>query len=254
MNVMPKRAVRDRTIEADLVTLLTALNWACRERDRQGRRLLRENPLFGVALPREKNPRRPVMSHDTFASLLAKAATVSPLLKLGLVVAEGTGRRASAWLAMRWDDVNFEIRDEAPFGSITWRAENDKRGYEQTVPMPEAVREALREWRQQLPAIGTAWVFPSPRDAIQHCSRHVLDDWLRRAYKLAEIEPEHGGLWHPLRRKWATERKNYPVKDVAAAGGWRDVQTVLRSYQHADAATVREVVLTPTLRLAKGGG
>ena len=46
-----------------------------------------------------------------------------------------------------------------------------------------------------------------------------------------------------------TERKGYPVKDVAAAGGWRDEQTMLKSYQHADAETVRQVVLHPTQRL-----
>jgi hypothetical protein len=32
-----------------------------------------------------------------------------------------------------------------------------------------------------------------------------------------------------------TERRGYPVKDVAVAGGRRDEQTRLRSYQHADA-------------------
>jgi len=26
-----------------------------------------------------------------------------------------------------------------------------------------------------------------------------------------------GGLWHAYRRKWATERKELPLKDVAAA-------------------------------------
>ncbi|HWP36338.1 MAG TPA: hypothetical protein VNL18_02175 [Gemmatimonadales bacterium] len=40
-----------------------------------------------------------------------------------------------------------------------------------------------------------------------------------------------GGLWHPYRRKWATERKHFPLKDVAAAGGWRDVETLLECYQ-----------------------
>ncbi len=75
-----------------------------------------------------------------------------------------------------------------------------------------------------------------------------MDDWLRRAYKKAGIEPQLGGLWHPIRRKWV-ERKGYPVKDVAAAGGWRDEQTMLKSYQYADAETVRRVVLHPTQRL-----
>jgi hypothetical protein len=41
-------------------------------------------------------------------------------------------------------------------------------------------------------------------------------------------------LWHALRRKWATERKRYPVKDVMQAGGWLDEATLVASYQHAD--------------------
>jgi len=73
--------------------------------------------------------------------------------------------------------------------------------------------------------------------------------WLRKAYELAEITPQPGGMWHPIRRKWATERKGYPVKDVAAAGGWKDEGTMLRSYQQADAETVRQVVLHPTQRI-----
>ena len=28
-----------------------------------------------------------------------------------------------------------------------------------------------------------------------------------------------GNLWHVFRRVWATERKNLPLKDVAAVGG-----------------------------------
>src|SRR5438128_3621191 len=48
----------------------------------------------------------------------------------------------------------------------------------------------------------------------------MMDKWLRRAFQLAELAPPWHGLWHSIRRKWATERKGYPVKDVAAAGGW----------------------------------
>lgn len=52
------------------------------------------------------------------------------------------------------------------------------------------------------------------------------------------------------RRIDGAERKGYPIKDLAVAGGWRDVQTMLRSYQQADAERVRQVVLHPTQRLA----
>jgi hypothetical protein len=37
---------------------------------------------------------------------------------------------------------------------------------------------------------------------------------------------------------------------VAAAGGWRDKQTLLDSYQRADDETIKTVVLNPTMRLA----
>ncbi len=54
-----------------------------------------------------------------------------------------------------------------------------------------------------------------------------------------------GGLWHPWRRKWATERKDMPLKDVAEAGGWRDPNTLLKCYQQPDEATMTRVVLEP---------
>src|SRR2546422_7594967 len=125
--VAPGKPVRDRAIELDLVLLMTALNWAARERTSTGRRLLRENPLTGVRLPKEKNPERPVMSHDVYLKLLEVAPRVHPLLPLALIVAEGTGRRISAWRNLVWDDVNFEA------GTIHWRAEHDKRSEERRV-------------------------------------------------------------------------------------------------------------------------
>lgn len=237
------RPVRDRAIEADLLALHRALNWAMRERTRTGRRLIQENPLFGVQLPKERNPRRPVMTHDEYLRLLGVAEQVNPLLKLGLIVAEGTGRRLSAWRNLRWSDVDFAG------DTLRWRAEHDKKGFEQTVPMSPGVREALQARRRAQSTIGDAPVFPSPGDLPEPCSRYLLDAWLRRAYAKAEIQKLPGGLWHPLRRKWVTERKGYPAKDVAAAGGWRHEPTMLTSYQQADAETVRRVVLEPTQRL-----
>src|SRR5512135_995621 len=79
--IVPGKGVRDRAIESDLVILLTALNWATRERTKDGRRLLKENPLHGVRLPREKNPKRPVMLHDVYLRLLEVADQVHPLLE-----------------------------------------------------------------------------------------------------------------------------------------------------------------------------
>ena len=43
-----------------------------------------------------------------------------------------------------------------------------------------------------------------------------------------------GILWHAFRRLWATERKTMPVKDVAAAGGWKDITTLIDCYGQPD--------------------
>jgi hypothetical protein len=42
--------------------------------------------------------------------------------------------------------------------------------------------------------------------------------------------------------RWATERKNLPVKDVAAAGGWNDIMTLMECYQQPEEETLRSVV------------
>ncbi|MGH2373370.1 MAG: tyrosine-type recombinase/integrase, partial [bacterium] len=217
----PRRPVGDRTIGADLELLLRALRWAVRERKTNGERLLKENPLLGIRLPSEKNPRRPVMQHDEYLKVLAVAERVHPLLKVALVVAEGTGRRLSAWRNLFWDDVDFDA------GAIRWRAAHDKKGYEQVVPMSEDVKQALLAARRALPTIGNTPVFPAPRNPTRSCGRHLLDNWLRKAYVLAGLTRQQGAMWHSLRRKWATERKGYPIKDVTFAGGWRTERTVL---------------------------
>ena len=37
-----------------------------------------------------------------------------------------------------------------------------------------------------------------------------------------------------------SERKGYTVRDVMDAGGWKSEEMLLRSYQHADAETIKE--------------
>ena len=81
---------------------------------------------------------------------------------------------------------------------------------------------------------------------------HLLDDWLRRAYKLAKVVPQRRGMWHSIRRKWRQSGRVYPAKDVAAAGGWKTEEVLVTSYQQVDAETIKNVVLHPTHRIMKG--
>lgn len=61
--------------------------------------------------------------------------------------------------------------------------------------------------------------------------RHLFDRWLVHAERKAKLPKLEGGLWHPYRRKRATERKHLSITDVPAAGGLQDTATLLTCYQ-----------------------
>ena len=79
----------------------------------------------------------------------------------------------------------------------------------------------------------------------------LLTQWLAAAERKANLPKLAGGLWHPYRRKWASERMHLPLKAVADAGGWKDVTTLLTCYQHADEAALLEVMSEPRKRAEK---
>jgi hypothetical protein len=62
------------------------------------------------------------------------------------------------------------------------------------------------------------------------------------AEEKARLPKLDGSLWHAYRRAWATSRKDLPVVDVAAAGGWNDIGTLMKCYQQADQHTLLEVM------------
>ena len=74
-------------------------------------------------------------------------------------------------------------------------------------------------------------------------NRQRAATWLRKAEELAGLPKLNGSLWHAYRRKWATERKHLPDADVAAAGGWKNPDTLRLVYQQADQETMLRVVL-----------
>ena len=155
-----------------------------------------------------------------------------------ILLAWRTGRRLSAILALRWDDVGFEK------GTIRWRAEHDKIRQTWVVPARSDLLKELRRFRAERPGIGSVLLFPHPQRRRHHSgpvTRHLAAYWLKEAFERGKIAKPKGGLWHMFRRAWATERKDLPLKDVAAAGGWRDTSTLLR-YQQPDEETLRAVV------------
>jgi integrase len=239
------KRVGARTVAKHLVALRTMLNWATRQRTARGEPLLRWNPLSGFRIPVEKNPRRPVETYDRYLLLMEVAGEVDWRLPLALALAEGTGQRIGSILQLRRSDVDL---DRLPFGRVVFRAENQKTGFEHWVPLSEECRSQVLTHLRKLPA-GEEWLFPAERKTGSAVHHWVLSKHLREAYQRAGLDTLQGGLWHPWRRKWATERKHMPLRDVAAAGGWKEPTTLLKCYQQPDEETIQKVVLeAPKLR------
>jgi integrase len=231
------RPVGATAVHQDIKLLKSMMKWATGVYN-NGHPLLDRNPLTGFATPKTRNPIRPLIDADTVEKLMAVAGRVSPLMPLLITLMDSTGRRLSSVLGLRWDDFDFEKR------TITWRAELDKKRRMWVVPMPKQAEVALLKFRAEHPAIGSALVFPMKDDPTMPVTRHLASDWMHRAYRYAGVDRPKGGLWHPFRRKWATERKDHPLKDLAAAGGWEDLPTALM-YQQPDQDTLRRVIDHP---------
>lgn len=94
-------------------------------------------------------------------------------------------------------------------------------------------------WRAKL---GDGWLFPSPFESGGPVSRHLIRDWWQRLEEAAGLPREPGRGWHSLRRKFATELKHVPTKDLQALGGWKDHQTILACYQRSDPVSMKEAL------------
>ena len=227
------KPVSDRMVEYDLRFLIAVFNWASRSRDERGRLLIESNPLRGLRTPMEKNPTRVVLTEEEYRALLGVSRKVDWRFRVALVLAHETGHRIGAVRKLRWDDIDLGGE------TIRWRSEHEKTGYEHTTPVtPEAVA-ALEEARQRNPATGDAPVLPSPKDPSSSVAAWVARGWWDRAERLAGLEPKRGRGWHSLRRKFASDLMDQPLKVLCELGGWKTAKTVLQCYQRADEGQLR---------------
>ena len=230
------KPVGNRTIEWDLTFLMTVLNWAARSRDEHGRLLLDSNPLKGLRKPKEKNPNRVVLTEDEYQALLGVSRQVGWRFHVALVLAHETGHRIGAIRELRWDDIDIEGRE------VRWRAEHEKTGYEHVTPLTAEAVAALEEARSRSEGTTSGPVLPSPRDATLCMSRVAAHKWWKKAETLAGLEPRRGRGWHSLRRKFASDLMDLPLKVLCELGGWKKAQTVLRCYQQPDAVQLRKAL------------
>jgi len=230
------RSVSDRTIERDLRLLLAVLNWAARSRDEAGARLLDSNPLKGLRVPRDKNPTRVVLSQAEYDALLRVSAEIDWRFRVALVLAHETGHRIGAIRRLRWSDIDNEA------GVIRWCAEYEKTGFEHRTPVTAEALGVLEEARKENRRTGDAPVLPAPRDPAKSMSYAVARYWWGTAERLAGLERKRGRGWHSLRRKFASDLMDQPLKVLCELGGWRTAQTVLQCYQRADEERLRRAL------------
>jgi len=230
------KPARDRTIQQDLKLLLAILNWAAKSRDEEGRLLLESNPLRGLRTPVEKNPTRVMLTQGEYEALLKASLTMDWRFRVALVIAHETGHRIGAIRQLRWSDIDIERE------TIRWRAEHEKTGYEHYTPVTAEALAVLQEARRRNPGIGDTPLLPAPKDPSACVSRFLVRDWWNRAQAGAGLQPKRGRGWHSLRRKFASDLMNQPLKVLCQLGGWKAPQTVLQCYQRADEDRLRKAL------------
>lgn len=240
------------TVRHDFVALHTAISFVLTQRDAHGRRLLDTHPMDGFKLPREVSPAQPVARLDRYLALREVADQVPVQFALVLDLEYATGHRIDAILKLRWEDISFEPGPSRPLGAILWRRENDKIDNEHEVAMSQTAHDALKAALRARGEIGPGLVFPSASDPEIPVARRLAYEWLRKAQRKAGLVHLKGGGWHAFRRGWASARRHLSIRDVAAAGGWKDTDSLLKSYMQPDPETIWQVVSEPDQRRLVG--
>ena len=245
-----RKPVSAATARLDLQGLRQVCRWAATWRIGRREFLLPLDPTAGLEMPEVGKSHRAAYDDAEVEALLGVADKIkwghgkdesrerAPFREL-LVLAADTGRRIGAIVSLRCADW---VPDEGSFGTLVWRAENDKMKTDWRSPVTPRVRETLEAWRKENPGIGEAWMFPA-LESDGHVRVDQAGRWLAEAETEAGVEHVKFRGWHGLRRRWATKRKGLPAQDVAAAGGWRDVQVLQSVYQQTDPDTLERVVL-----------
>jgi len=250
------RALRDGALDCDFRWLSSVFNWAIKHKLPDGRRLLQYNPLHDCKWPRERQQLRPQASQERYVRTMQHADTVDPLgrLRAILALARFTARRVSAICKLQPADILLSrerivaalaaagmdegLADQWPHGAIRWRSETDKQGIERITPISQAARTEIERYLVINPRAGDVPLFPSVRAASKAVTRRLAEKWLVEAERRAGQPKLRGGIFHPYRRLWATERKHLPDIDVAEGGGWTGTKAMKLAYQSATPAGV----------------
>jgi len=244
------------TTGQDLAVLHAVFSWGMRFRDDNGQLLFKENPMRGLPIPKEKNPKREIATTDRVEAIRENAPKVLMRVEwngsreyresflpeiFDLVVEQG--RRIGAVCSLHTRDLRLDRTENEPYGATVWPADTDKMGKEWRCPLTERARHAVFRALRKREMVGEGWLFPAAKDRTRPVSVEQASTWMRKAEELAGLPRLDGTCFHSYRRLWATVRKDLPDVDVAQAGGWASLTALKTAYQRPDAATIRRVVM-----------
>lgn len=265
LKVLPKRRrpARARTVQITLKTLAMLTRWGARVKRRGSTApLLESDPCSAMTAPRERNPRREMLTDGEFEEMLkamnkrreytreaageklrlgkpARVDLMSEYMPLLLLLAGETGRRIGAICQLRASDLRWE---EGRYGEIVWRSDSDKAGIRWIAPMTPRLRAELERFVRERGIIGEGWLFRAPKGdgplTVDRASK-----WWPVCEEAARVPRRSGQGWHSLRRRWATARKGLSLRDVAQVGGWKTTQVLSNVYQMADRDSMEAVAV-----------
>lgn len=214
----------------------------------------------GITVEQERNKVRAFATYERFEAVMNAIRRLRIEMKLSqndtelrrlqfvelaILLVEATGRRIESVSLLRRDD--FILNPEQDFSNalVRWRPEDDKKNQGQDYPLPQSVARRVYALLEEREISGEQLCFPKFRDALRSVSPDELTVWFRDLEASIGLPKLPRGVWHPYRRKWSKERKHLPVRDVMAAGGWKDIKTFMDSYNEPDMDTMRRVAEEP---------
>ena len=185
-------------------------------------RLIAENPMDDIEIPKARKKERVTISEDNFNKLLA---TAHPQVRIALAISYYTGLRKAELFALTWNDIHdMTITiDKQLNWTHTGRMEivplKTPNGY-RTIPIPTVLNKMLAEYRKTQPiSIDKRIIYRRAYVYKQMCQSLKAVD--------KDLSP------HCLRHTYATNllAKGMDIRTVAALLG-DHVKTVLNTYVH----------------------
>jgi integrase len=194
--------------------------------------MITANPIAGVRCSSKRMKTPDVLTPDEFKSLLAELPHRERVM---VMLAGTTGLRRSELIALKWEDVDFDIL-QVDINKSCVRAQMGATKTEASakpVPLIPAVADSLREWRRvTLYPAQEDFLFPSIRNhgRTPLWPDMVLIDKIRPAAERAGITGKRIG-WHTFRHSLGTNLRFLGV----------DVKTAQELLRHANAKTTLDL-------------